>query len=130
MVQIIVSSEDSRKRGIYKIDFGERFYIGCANWVLPRMKQHARSINKILSGSPMTPANDYYCHIISHLRKYPEITTGIVCVLEEVPRDGRIFDVEKKWKRFLNGAGMCLNTTESQYWTEDEIKKIKRELDG
>lgn len=129
-IKIVVSFEDARKRGVYKIQFRERFYIGCADWVLPRMKQHAKVINKLLTGAPMTPANDYYSHIVSHLKKYPEISQGVVSILEEVPRDVHIFTVEKKWIKLLSRDGMCLNSTEIQYWTEEELDELKKSLDG
>jgi hypothetical protein len=127
-IKLIISFEDSRKRGVYRIDFRERFYVGCADWVLSRMKQHARMINKLLAGAPMTPANDYYCHIVSHIQKYPEITQGVVSILEEVPRSENIFAVEKKWIKSMSGGGMCLNSREIQYWTEEEIEGLKKQF--
>lgn len=129
-IQIVVSFDDARKRGIYKIQFRERFYVGCADWVRPRMKQHSREINKLLSGAPMTPANEYYCFVVSHIQKYPEIVHGVVSILEEVPRNVDIFTIERKWIKRLSRDGMCLNSTEVQLWTEEEIEELKKQLSG
>jgi hypothetical protein len=130
-IKITFRPKDRFARCIYKISFGERFYIGAADWLERRMRSHKSTINRLLAGTlQMNEKNDYYCHIITHLQKYPEIVEGIVTVLEEVPRDVYIFDVEKKWKRQLSRDGMCLNTTELQYYTEAEIDELQRQLDG
>lgn len=121
-IKIIFKDENIQfKSGIYKITFRERFYIGCSTFFDGRKRSHQSQINKFLANSDL-PWLGSYCNIIDHLKKYPQITEGVMELLEECDRwdNIKLFAREKEWIWKLSQDGMCLNLGSCHYFTAEE----------
>lgn len=124
MVTINVDEFDRRKKGVYKLSFGNRCYIGCTRRsIWRRMKEHEETVNGLLSGSEYD--DQYYLNnVATHLSLHPEITEGVVEVLEQFvsrAESGNIFEMEKKWIAIFVREGNCLNYRFYQNWSREEF---------
>ena len=66
--------------GIYKITFGEKFYIGRSHFIYKRRYEHYISINKIIAGNS-DPKLDYYGGLSVYLKENPKIKVGYMKVI-------------------------------------------------
>lgn len=99
--------------GIYKIMFGEKFYIGQSFHVGKRMKQHRAEINKIFcSGTP----SGKKANIINHLKENTEIDSMDVFVLEEC-NESNLQNTEQKWLSEYKNDSHCLNSNFTSFTT-------------
>lgn len=66
--------------GIYKITFGEKFYIGRSHFIYKRRYDHYVSVNKIINGDE-SPNLAYYGGLSAHLKENPKIKVGYMRVI-------------------------------------------------
>lgn len=67
--------------GIYKITFGQKFYIGRSHFLLARWYTHYSDIEKSLT-DPFNPKFDFYGSLISYLQENPRIKVGYIKLIK------------------------------------------------
>lgn len=108
-IVIVVKAEDLHKRNVvYRIDFGDYFYIGYTKYVKTRMYHHQLAINKLLKAGE---APDHYMLlVIEHLKWNFTITEGIVTILHTFPDSTHhILHYEQECVKEGLKTGFCLN---------------------
>ena len=125
-MEIRIAPEHKFKSGIYKINFGTKFYIGYAHDLDNRRRKHQSEINALLNGATMDGRNGYYRHIVSFIQRYPDITFGEMELLHECYFENRMHmeSIEEEWILKLNTSGMCLNCSYPQGMTDDEMRQF------
>lgn len=106
------------RSGVYKINFGPRFYIGCAQQVGgmgARIRSHKSVINALLKEEPTPNLPGSYLNIIYWLYAHPEIHSADVELLEYyIVSEDPIAEVEYRWITQLSVNGLCLNKWQEQ----------------
>jgi hypothetical protein len=97
--------------GVYKIMFGDKYYIGQSFHTAKRAKVHQSEINKLVNcdGTSGKRAN-----IISHVKNNKEITSIHVFMLEECP-ESELLKTEQKWLTLSKKDSNCLNSNFISY---------------
>lgn len=92
---------------MYKIWFGNKYYIGSAVDINSRMALHFKSITNCFEG--INVGSNSQTRIMRHLMKNPSITEGIVEVLTFVKSEYDLVNEEKKWLNPAFYDPNCLN---------------------
>ena len=80
---------------VYKVWFGDAFYIGSTINLEARMKQLTCVVLGCFSGKRL--GNNSQTEIMMHLIEHPEINEGVAEVLEFADSEYDLVDAEKKW---------------------------------
>lgn len=67
--------------GVYKITFGEKFYIGRTNIVFNRWWNHNKSINDLINRNLLNPRESHYGGLQRYLFENPNIKIGYMQVI-------------------------------------------------
>lgn len=101
--------------GIYKLWFGEKYYIGRSRCLYTRMYSHRSDLFKRVNGL-MKPDDIYYDpeldafkHIVAHLKTIPELEEIKVQILCYCSTDDELVAMEQKWLTKAKKEGNCLN---------------------
>jgi hypothetical protein len=97
----------NRKRcGVYKITYGDKFYIGSSVHVLKRAKEHRSAINSHFRW----PSNNsrVSASVLDHIRANRDIKTMFVEMLEDCS-ESELHLVEKSWLKKSSCNSKCLN---------------------
>lgn len=100
------------KAGVYKINFGDMFYIGKAINVSRRLKTHQNEINMVLAGRNGSSNHRVHNAIARYLHAHPEITVATAVLLEEYvagPNKQSLEDREVRWIESFTPSPLCLN---------------------
>lgn len=116
-IQIDFEWMPSRKRpksgGIYRLWFGEKYYIGRSRTLKYRIKSHRSDINARLAGTykdPLYDPNiDMYQHVIKHIKKLKGVTLFKAEVLIYCDTDDELVANEQKWFDKVKSDKNCLN---------------------
>lgn len=103
-------------RGIYRLNFGERYYIGRSICIHSRLINHQKNINNLLERTRIPSRFDYYRNIIKWIR-FNKMETAQATILLLCP-DHTPYELdgdEDFYIRFYNQFGDCLNSTQLQY---------------
>lgn len=92
---------------VYKIWFGDKYYIGSAVDLYARIAMHFKSITGCFAGNNVG-ANSQ-TKIMQYLVKTPSITEGVVEILSFVKTEYELVDEEKKWLDAAYYDANCLN---------------------
>lgn len=106
-------------RGVYKIAFGGKFYIGRALILADRAKQHERAINGIMSDYAASQNLSYrdsyaknwpsYWRIAKYLLENPKIESGTIELIQRCVTPHQMYAAELKILRTLLGNSDCWN---------------------
>lgn len=107
-------------RGVYKITFGNKFYIGRANCLASRMYQHQTAINGVmkiyasminLKGADGCYADKWFSYrkFAKYLQENPKIKYGVVEVLQRCSGIKDLYETEYAILRSVRGNPDCLN---------------------
>ena len=92
---------------IYRIWFGEKFYIGATADSFKRIVGHYSYIMEGLDGKHV--GKNSVTNIVNHLRSNPHINTGYFEVLEICKDEYELVDAENEWLIHFKGNKNCLN---------------------
>ena len=92
---------------VYRIWFGEKYYIGSTVDLIMRMKWHYQSINSCFAGNRV--GQNSQTNIMNHLIDNPEITEGLVEILCFGKTERELVTLEKEWLLPVYGHPDCLN---------------------
>lgn len=92
---------------VYKIWFGNKYYIGSAKEINARISLHFNSILQCFDGRNI--GRNSQTNIMHHLMKNPSITEGIVDILAFVKSEHELVQEEKKWLDSSFRDINCLN---------------------
>lgn len=95
---------------VYKVWFGDSFYIGSTTNLKQRMKFLSRTIYNCFAGKRV--GNNSQTEIMKHLIANPEIKQGIVEILEFVDTEIDLVNAEWKWLNKHYNDFNCLNYTD------------------
>lgn len=99
-----------KKPCVYRIWYGDKCYIGRSVQPEQRRKNHINDLNKRLrNGGEAANPNDYYQHILSHLKRHPEITEGRMEVIKYCATEDELVAEEQKWLDKYVFDQVCLN---------------------
>lgn len=76
---------DAGKMGIYKIWFGEKYYIGSSKNITRRKSSHINTLNNLINNLHTGSASNY--NILKHLFINLDITCGLMELLQEVENE-------------------------------------------
>lgn len=107
---IVCSPADQNKRGVYKISFGSKFYIGRAKLIGSRMRSHNREL-KLLFKSGKPGKNHYLRKVFRHLQENILEYYFNVEVLEECYTVEELQQKEQKWLTKYKDSPNCLNVS-------------------
>lgn len=110
-ITLVIKAEDFHKRNVvYRIDFGDFFYIGCTTQRLKkRMYNHHFVINKLLYTGEINP-DHFLLPVIIHLTYNVYITQGIVSIVKEFKDDPHeMLQYERALIAESIEGGFCLN---------------------
>ena len=108
MVNIIALNErELDKICIYRIWFGNKFYIGATLDSYKRLIQHIASIDGCFNGKRV--GKNSITNIVNHLKDNPFIETAFFELLEECETEIDIVDAEHEWLYVEKGNPNCLN---------------------
>jgi hypothetical protein len=93
--------------GIYRIWFGDKFYVGATMNTTNRMGNHLHTIRKYYFGS--YPFKNSATNIVNHLKGNEYIQTGFYELLEECKCELDLVDAENDWLSCFLGDRNCLN---------------------
>lgn len=97
--------------GVYRLWFGDKFYIGRTRCLVTRMSAHLSDLNAHLAGKRKVadPALDYYQKIIKHLKSDKKLSVVRVQILQFCKNDDELVATEQKcFDRYVNDKN-CLN---------------------
>lgn len=97
--------------GVYKLWFGDKFYIGRSRCLVQRMSSHLNDLNARLSGKriPSDPTLDYYQKVIKHLKKNKDIVVVRIEIVRFCKTDDELVaNEQKQFDKHINDE-MCLN---------------------
>lgn len=97
--------------GVYKIWFGDKFYIGRTRYLWKRIRSHERDLNNRKKGRwwTITGPQDFYQFVIAHLKKNPQIQVAYMEVLERCDTDEALVAAEQKYFDMHEWDTNCLN---------------------
>lgn len=110
-----------KKRGVYKLTIGKKFYIGRSKYIATRFKQHWKEINKFFT-SGKYPPDSYLKKVFEHLEEDQWSYYFEVSLLDECYTVDELVEKEQKWLDKYNGHPNCLNIG-------FKAKKITHEID-
>jgi hypothetical protein len=104
----INSPKLARKRGcVYRIWFGDAFYIGSSMDLETRLKMHVYKIYKCFLGKGI--GNNSQTQIMNYLANNPGITDGLVEILSFADSEQELVQAESLWMERLFDRSACLN---------------------
>jgi len=110
MITIVALDESQLdKTCIYRIWFGNKFYIGATVNSYNRMISHISSIKNGFDGKRI--GKNSITNIVNHLKSNPYIETAFFEVLEECSNELDLVDAEHDWLCNFEGDENCLNQT-------------------
>lgn len=115
------------KRGVYKIKFGSKFYIGRAKYIETRMKSHWREITNFFSSGKYAPES-YYSKICEHLKEEQMAYYFEVDLLEECYTVQDLLIAEQKWLDKYKDNPKCLNVGFKAKKPHNEIDETPEEM--
>lgn len=96
--------------GVYRIWFGDKFYIGRSRKIAYRKRCHEQDlIRRFQADNPIKGQFDYYQLIIAHLLKNPQISEAKMEILEVCEGDDALVAAEQKWFNKYEWDTNCLN---------------------
>lgn len=99
--------------GIYRIWFGQKYYIGRTRSLKTRIKSHRSDLNARLAGTykdPLyDPALDMYQKVMKHLKTIKDTNLFMVEVLIYCDEDEHLVLNEQKWFDKVKNDPNCLN---------------------
>lgn len=99
-------------KGIYRIDFGGKFYIGMAKQLQQRVYQHETSINKCIEQFHMPPKYaQTYLSISRYLLENPKITEGRVQIIQRAITTADLCYMEANHLNHYRNHADCMNKT-------------------
>jgi len=96
------------KIGIYKLLLDDHYYIGRAEHIRKRVKQHMRELQVMLNSDK--PKNNYQRNMLKYLKDHPSLEILNVEILEECAI-GDLQEKEDYWLNKLGNDKKCLNVT-------------------
>lgn len=97
----------SPKMCVYRIWFGEKYYIGSTIDLIARMKWHYRTINDCFAGKRV--GKNSQTNIMNHLMDNPEITEGLVEIICFCKNERELVTLEKAALLPIYKHPNCLN---------------------
>lgn len=95
---------------VYRLWFGDKFYIGRSRAVRYRLKSHQSSLRvRLVSKKPVQCHNDFYQFVIAHLLANPDITVAYMEILELCNDDAGLVASEQKYFDKYIWDKRCLN---------------------
>lgn len=116
-------------KGIYRIEFGNKFYIGQAKRMATRMYQHERGIAGCMLRYAMPkPYEAHYCRLVQYLLENPSVTFGRVEVIQRCVTAWDLFYAERAWLQDVKENPDCLNGTfePTRAYINDDVWDIER----
>lgn len=105
---VFLNGKSSNKSGIYKIWFGDHYYIGAALNFNERMKAHQDTlISAFYTGRRI--GNNSTTKIVNHLLCNQHIKIAFVQILELCDTELSLVDAEHKWLYPCKNDSKCLN---------------------
>ena len=92
---------------VYRVWFGEKFYIGSTVNIERRIKFLLYAINGCFKGKRV--GKNSQTNIMNHLIDNPSITEGIIDILEFTNSEHDLVFLEGKWIKEYFKNGICLN---------------------
>lgn len=102
---------------VYKIWFGNKYYIGSTVDINARMKLHLRTIQACFDG--VNVGSNSQTIIMKHLLVNPNIKEGLVEIISFVKSEYDLVDEESKWLTAAYNDRNCLN------YSNNTARKIK-----
>ena len=102
------SNDDIGKSGVYRIWFGDKFYIGSTCNSYFRMKSHSTAISKAMAKQFYMPDTSVK-NIVVYLKANPCITEGIFEMIQICEGIQNLVDAEYIWLMTYKGRIDCLN---------------------
>jgi hypothetical protein len=102
------SAEDIDKSGVYKIWFGEKFYIGSTKNSTSRMKSHSNTISSALT-NPFFIEETSVKNIVDHIRANPGMTEAVLEMIHLCEGIQNLVDQEYISLMTYKGRINCLN---------------------
>lgn len=118
-------SEIVKKRGVYKIEFGEdtgKFYVGRSKYIATRLKQHERELKKLFKDGSC-PANHYLRKVFIHLNDDLLAWVFPIELLEECATTDELTEREQFWLDKYKDDPNCLNVGFTAYKVQHEINE-------
>jgi hypothetical protein len=107
------SKSKPKAGGIYKIWFGEKYYIGRSRYLIGRCRGHEnytyKRLNGLIKPDKIDKELDYYKKIVAHLKKNKKIVEAKVEVLEYCDHDYWLYIKENKHLKAAKNDQNCLN---------------------
>jgi len=92
---------------IYRIWFGDSFYLGSSTNLKNRIDHHISKIHGCFAGKRI--GNNSHTAIMRHLAINPEIIYGFIKILEFIDTEYELVQAEKTWMNKLFYKDNCLN---------------------
>lgn len=110
-MQLKDPGQDIKRSGVYKLWFGDKFYIGRSRHLNDRLRSHERDLNRRKNGRwwNITGPQDFYQFVIMHLKKNPQINVAYMEVLEYCKTDEELIAAEQKYFDMHEWDVNCLN---------------------
>lgn len=109
MIQFtFMNEQDYAAMGIYRIWFGQKYYIGATTNTKERMWYHSTHLYKAFNYGEKLGKNST-SKIVNHLLCNPYIKTAFVELLQECIREIDLVEAEYKWLSPCENDSNCLN---------------------
>lgn len=95
------------KMCVYRIWFGDKFYIGSTTNLDSRLSLHTKTILGCFNGERV--GRNSQTNIMFHLMAHPSITEGVAEILSFVKEEIELVGEEKRWLSKYFNDPMCLN---------------------
>lgn len=98
---------------IYRISFGNKYYIGKTKLLNMRLWSHIKNINAAINEYPIftTKTTKSYEKTVRFLLENPKINVGYIEVLHQCENEYELWYMENKYLRDSRGDANCLNTS-------------------
>lgn len=108
-----INEDDLNKMGVYRLWFGNKYYIGATKNTFNRMIGHITSINRCFDGYRV--GKNSITNIVIFLSKNQWIQTGFIELLEPVHLEEQLVDAEQGWFNKCYSDCNCLNERFTSY---------------
>lgn len=110
---------------VYRIKFGEKFYIGRTKQLYSRLCAHIRNINHAINQFPDCHPNfDYYGKLPQFILENEYINVGYIEVLCQCEDEYKLWYMENKYLADFKGNPDCLNRTFSNQRPNMEFQPL------
>lgn len=98
---------DANKMGIYKIWFGDKYYVGSSKNISRRLVSHINTLNRLILNVNVGSASNY--NILNHLFLNLDITCGYMELIHEVLNEEDLSKTELMYIQDCNNDEFSLN---------------------